>query len=62
MTANSYYLFANNQMTRVRPSQKTILAAMSDKGDKMQEYIKTNKVNFKSDAALAKLFSYYNSL
>ena len=60
--ANSYYIFVNNQMTKIRPSQKTILAAMSDKGDKMQEYIKTNKVNFKSDAALAKLFSYYNSL
>ncbi|MFC0518835.1 hypothetical protein ACFFGT_31770 [Mucilaginibacter angelicae] len=62
MAENAYYLFSNNQMTRFKPSQKTILAAMSDKADKVQEYIKTNKVDFKSDAALAKLFSYYSSL
>lgn len=59
---NSYYLLANNQLTKIKPSQKTILAAMNDKADKVQEYLKTNKVDFKSDVALAKLFGYYNSL
>lgn len=61
-TTNSYYLFANNQMTKIKPSQKTILAALSDKATQVQDYIKKNSVNFKSDAALAKLFNYYNSL
>ncbi|UOE49760.1 hypothetical protein MTO98_01570 [Mucilaginibacter sp. SMC90] len=61
-TTNSYYLFANNQMTKVKPSQKAMLVAMNDKADKIQEYVKANKVDFKSDVALAKLFSYYNSL
>ncbi|QEM13894.1 hypothetical protein [Mucilaginibacter rubeus] len=62
ITATSYYLFADNKMTKIKPSQKTILAALSDKADKIQEYVKANKVDFKSDAALAKLFSYYSSL
>jgi ribosomal protein S15P/S13E len=62
MGVNSYYLFANNQITKIKPSQKTILAAMNDKADKVQEYLKSNKVDFKSDVALAKLFAYYNSL
>ena len=62
INANSYYLFANNQMTKIKPSQKTILAALNDKADKIQEYVKANSVNFKSDVALAKLFGYYNSL
>ncbi|AYL98621.1 hypothetical protein [Mucilaginibacter celer] len=62
VTSNSYYLFANNQMVKIKPSQKTVLAAMNDKADKMQEYLKANKVDFKSDVALAKLFGYYNSL
>lgn len=62
VNANSYYLFANNQITKIKPSQKTILAALNDKADKIQEYVKANSVNFKSDVALAKLFGYYNSL
>ncbi|SEM98002.1 hypothetical protein SAMN05192574_10264 [Mucilaginibacter gossypiicola] len=62
LLANAYYLFNNNQMTKIKPTQKNILDALSDKADKMQQYVKTNKVDFKSDVALAKLFSYYNSL
>ncbi|WP_413670030.1 hypothetical protein ACEN9X_08885 [Mucilaginibacter sp. Mucisp86] len=62
ITANSYYLFSDNKIAKIKPSQKTILPALNDKADKMQEYIKANKVDFKSDVALAKLFSYYNSL
>jgi len=62
LSANVYYLFSNNQMAKIKPNQKTILAAMNDKAAQVQDYIKKNSVNFKSDAALAKLFSYYNSL
>lgn len=62
LSANSYYLFSNNQMVKIKPNQKAILAAMNDKATQVQDYIKKNSVNFKSDAALAKLFGYYNSL
>lgn len=62
MPANSYYLLSNNQMVKIKPNQKNILAAMNDKAAQVQDYIKKNAVNFKSDVALAKLFNYYNSL
>ncbi|HMG10174.1 MAG TPA: hypothetical protein VK609_16785 [Mucilaginibacter sp.] len=60
--ADVYDVFANNQITRIKPSQKSILAALGGKADQLQSYMKSNTVNYKSDAALAKLFSYYNSL
>jgi hypothetical protein len=62
MSASSYYLFSNNQMVKIKPNQKALLAAMNDKAAQVQDYIKKSSINFKSDAALAKLFSYYNSL
>jgi hypothetical protein len=57
-----YYLFVNNQITKIKPNQKAILVALADKTDQLQKYLKSNTINYKSDAALAKLFSYYNSL
>jgi len=57
-----YYLYADNKIIRIKPSQKSILAAMGDKQVQIQNYMKSNAVNYKSDASLAKLFNYYNSL
>ena len=60
--ADSYYLLVNGQMSKIKPSQKTIAAAFKDKTAELQAYLKTNNINYKSDADLAKLFGYYNSL
>lgn len=57
-----YYLFIDNQITRIKPGQKTILAALGDKADQLKRYMQSNKIDYKNDAALANLFSYYNSL
>lgn len=57
-----YYVFIDNQITRIKPGQKTILAALSDNADQLKRYMQSNKIDYKNDAALAKLFSYYNSL
>ncbi|WP_419700721.1 hypothetical protein [Mucilaginibacter sp. NFX135] len=57
-----YYLYADNKIVRIKPSQKSILAAMANKSTEIQAYLKTNTVDYKNDAALAKLFNYYNSL
>ncbi|WP_183565820.1 hypothetical protein [Mucilaginibacter sp. SP1R1] len=57
-----YYLFVNNQLTKIRPGQKTILSALNNKAAELQGYMKSNTINYKSDADLAKLFGYYNSL
>jgi hypothetical protein len=57
-----YYLYADNKISRIKPSQKSILAAMANKSTEIQAYLKTTTVDYKNDAALAKLFNYYNSL
>ncbi|MBB6108280.1 hypothetical protein [Mucilaginibacter lappiensis] len=57
-----YYLFANNQISRIKPNQKSILTALSDKTEQLKAYMKSNAVDYKSDVSLAKLFNYYNSL
>jgi len=57
-----YYLFANNQISRIKPNQKNILTALSDKAEQLKAYMKSNAIDYKSDVSLAKLFDYYNSL
>jgi hypothetical protein len=57
-----YYLLMNDKIGRIRPGSKVILTALNDKAEKMQTYIKSAKVDYKSDTDLAKLFNYYNSL
>jgi hypothetical protein len=57
-----YYILTDNKIARFKPTQKNIVAALSDKTDAIQAFIKANKIDFKSDGDLAKLFTYYNSL
>jgi hypothetical protein len=57
-----YYVLINDKITRIKPGSKVILNALNDKAEKMQAYIKSTKVDYKSDTDLAKLFNYYNSL
>jgi len=35
---------------------------LNNNSGNVQTFIKTNKIDFKSDRGLAKLFTYYNSL
>jgi len=62
MTGPFYYTVTDNKITRLKPAQKTVAAVLADKTDQVQTFIKTNKIDFKSDRDLAKLFTYYNSL
>ncbi len=57
-----YYLIKDGKIEKFKTSQKTVLAALNDKADKLQTFIKTNKIDFESDKDLAGLFTYYNSL
>jgi len=56
-----YYLVKNGQATQVKKDKK-ILENFSDKKQQMENYASSNKINFKSDADLSKLVTYYNSL
>ncbi|MDN5285350.1 MAG: hypothetical protein JWR38_1624 [Mucilaginibacter sp.] len=60
--SEEYYLFVNNQITKIKPGQKAILTVLADKTAQLQKYMSINAMNYKSDDVLAKLFSYYNSL
>jgi hypothetical protein len=57
-----YYLVNNGKALQVKNDKKSLLAALGDKQAQMEDYIKTNKINFKSDTQLGKLVDYYNSL
>jgi hypothetical protein len=57
-----YYLLANGKIEKFKPSQKAAISAMNNNADKVQAFIKSSKIDFKSDKDLAKLFIYYNSL
>jgi len=57
-----YYLVIDGNATAVKNDKKSLLATLSDKETQLEAYIKTNKVDFKKDADLAKLVTYYNSL
>ena len=57
-----YYTVTDNKITRLKLTQKAITTALNDKTDQVQAFVKNNKIDFKSDRDLAKLFTYYNSL
>jgi hypothetical protein len=57
-----YYLVNNGKALPVKNDKKSLLAALGDKQAQMEDYIKTNKVNFKNDGQLGKLVDYYNTL
>jgi hypothetical protein len=58
----SYYLVRADKAVRVKNDKKSILANIPDKQQQLQDYLKANKVNFRSDTDLAKFITYYNSL
>jgi|EndMetStandDraft_4_1072995.scaffolds.fasta_scaffold00019_3 hypothetical protein len=57
-----YYLLAGNKIVRIKPTLKTITTMLNDNSGNLQTFIKSNKIDFKSDNDLAKLFTYFNSL
>ncbi len=62
VTTEAYYVFKNDKMSAIKPDKKAVLGLMTDKAAQIDDYLKANKVNFKSDADLGKLFDKYNSL
>jgi hypothetical protein len=61
-TQNSYYVFRDEKMARLKRSKSGILDVLSDQKDLVEKFISNNKLTIKSDNDLAKVFTYYNSL
>ncbi|MCY7291618.1 MAG: hypothetical protein LH615_05480 [Ferruginibacter sp.] len=57
-----YYVFKEGKMLRFKPSKKGLLEIFSDKTTEIDSYLKKEKVDFKSNDELAKVFKYFSSL
>jgi hypothetical protein len=58
----SYYIYCNKTIKEFRNNKPVLLEFMKDKQKEVDAYIATNKVNFKKNADVVKLVSYYNGL
>ncbi|MFD2513183.1 hypothetical protein ACFSRY_04850 [Pontibacter locisalis] len=61
-SSNYYYLVQDNKLVKVKSDKKSILNALSDKGTELEAFIKSNRLDLKKDADLARLVAYYNSI
>ncbi|MCZ4225182.1 hypothetical protein [Pedobacter rhodius] len=59
-TTYSYYSFQNGTLTKITPNKKTIIALFGIKEDLLNDFLKKEKVDFKKDEDLYKLFTYLN--
>jgi hypothetical protein len=57
-----YFVYINGEIKKMKREKDFILELMQDKKDKINEYLKANKLNFKNAESITRLFEYYNSL
>ncbi|MFC3562126.1 hypothetical protein [Pedobacter jamesrossensis] len=60
-TTYSYYYLQNGNLIKISPNKKSIIALFGLKDEQLTEYIKKEKVDFKKDEDLNKLFTYFNN-
>nr|MBC7613770.1 hypothetical protein [Pseudopedobacter sp.] len=59
---NDYYLVKGSKIERIRNSKKDFLDIFSDKSAQIEVFIKNEKIDFKNNDDLVKVFNYYDSL
>lgn len=57
-----YYIFSNGEMRKLKKNKEYVEELMKDQQQKISQYEKEKKINFKNITSLAGLFDYYNSL
>jgi hypothetical protein len=57
-----YYVLKDNVMTKFKPSRKDFLELFNSKSNEIDAFIKKEKINFKDNQDLAKVFVYYSTL
>jgi len=60
--SHQYYAVKGNTLFEIGTSKKKLLAAMADRADDVEKYIKTNDLSLKSRADMANIFTYYSTL
>lgn len=57
-----YYVYHNGIINKLKKEKDFVLALMKDEQQKISEYLKEKKMNYKNIGMLTNLFDYYNSL
>jgi len=58
----TYYIERNGQLEEAKLKKSSMLKLMSDKKSDLKEFLKNNKISFKKEDDIKKLFIYYNSI
>jgi hypothetical protein len=61
-TEKSYFIFTGNSMIPLKRKKEDLLEVLADQNEKVDEYIRINKLNIKAEDHLAKIIHYYNTL
>jgi hypothetical protein len=61
-TYNDFYVFYQGKITRIKKDIKFLQELTSDKHDQMADYLKKNKVSFRSEEDIRQFIHYYNGL
>jgi hypothetical protein len=61
-TYEDFYVFGKGQITRIKKDEKFFLALTGDKQTLMENFIKDNKISFKSEEDIRRFLHYYNGL
>lgn len=61
-TYENYYLFAKGEIKKLKKDKDFFLVELADKQAEVNQFIQSNKTNFKNNEHLIKLLNYYNSL
>ena len=62
ITYEDYYFFFLNILQRIRKDRNYMLGIMGDKNDKIENFVKVNKLSYKSVDDIKKIVDYYNSI
>ncbi|MBD3749553.1 MAG: hypothetical protein IE931_08660 [Sphingobacteriales bacterium] len=57
-----YFTLQDGKTIKIRPSKKVLLELFGEKSNPMGDYLKKEKIDFKNDDDLIKVFKYYDSL
>lgn len=57
-----YYIDRNGKLEDIKLKKSTVLKLMSDKNGELKTFINENKLSFKEEDDIKKIFNYYNSI
>jgi len=61
-TTVTYYIKNGENINKIKLKKKSILALFNDKADLVSKYVKENKLSYKKEKDINKMFIYYDSL